>query len=68
MNTMNYKGYTAQIEFDGLDNIFVGRVLGLESIVSFHGESVIELRERFKAAVDDLLVDTKREDDTSNGF
>lgn len=57
MNTMSYKGYTAQIEFDGRDNIFVGRVLGLDSIVSFHGESVAELHERFEAAVDDFLVD-----------
>ncbi len=55
---MSYKNYTASIEFDGRDNIFVGRVLGLDSIVSFHGESITELRERFKAAVDDYLVDT----------
>ncbi len=54
---MSYKGYTAQIEFDGRDNIFVGRVLGLESIVSFHGESVAELRQAFEAAIDDLFAD-----------
>lgn len=58
MNTMSYKNYTARIEFDGRDNIFVGRVLGLDSVISFHGESVAELRERFKAAVGDYLVDT----------
>lgn len=28
MNTMTHKGYTARIEFDERDNIFVGRVLG----------------------------------------
>jgi predicted HicB family RNase H-like nuclease len=55
MNTMSYKNYTARIEFDGRDNIFVGRVLGLESIVSFHGESVAELRQAFEMAVDDFL-------------
>ncbi|MDV7396635.1 hypothetical protein RZS08_34885, partial [Arthrospira platensis SPKY1] len=27
MNTMNHKGYTARIEFDERNNIFVGRVL-----------------------------------------
>jgi hypothetical protein len=34
MNTMSYKGYTARIEYDERDNIFVGRVLGLRSIIS----------------------------------
>jgi predicted HicB family RNase H-like nuclease len=57
MNTMNYKGYTAQIEFDERDNIFVGRVLGVRTIISFHGETVIELRSEFEAAVNDYLAD-----------
>lgn len=26
MNTMNHKGYTARVEFDERDSIFVGRV------------------------------------------
>jgi predicted HicB family RNase H-like nuclease len=59
MNTMSYKNYTARIEFDGRDNIFVGRVLGLDSVVSFHGESVAELRQAFEAAIDDFLSDCK---------
>ena len=59
MNTMSYKNYTASIEFDGRDNIFVGRVLGLDSIVSFHGESVAELRQAFEAAIDDFLNERK---------
>lgn len=28
MNTMNHKSYTARIEFDERDSVFVGRVLG----------------------------------------
>jgi predicted HicB family RNase H-like nuclease len=59
MNTMSYKNYTARIEFDGRDNIFVGRVLGLDSVVSFHGVSVAELRQAFQAAIDDFLSDCK---------
>ena len=31
MNTMTYKGYTARVEFDERDGIFVGRVLGLRT-------------------------------------
>ena len=44
MNTMSHKGYTARVEYDERDNIFVGRILGIRSIISFHGETVSELR------------------------
>jgi len=57
MNTMIYKGYTARIDFDDRDNIFVGRVLGVSSIISFHGETVKQLQKEFKVAVDDFLAD-----------
>lgn len=61
MNTMSYKGYTARVEFDERDNIFVGRVLGIRNMISFHGETVAELRHEFEAAVDDYLRDCKQQ-------
>jgi predicted HicB family RNase H-like nuclease len=61
MNTMNHKGYTARIEFDERDNIFVGRVLGLRSIISFHGETVADLRHDFEEAIEDFLNDCKEQ-------
>jgi len=57
MNTMTHGGHTARIEFDERDGIFVGRVLGLRGIISFHGETVAELRREFAVAVDDYLRD-----------
>lgn len=61
VNTTHYKGYTARIEFDGRDNIFVGRVLGLRAIISFHGESVAELRAAFEEAIEDFLRDCQEQ-------
>lgn len=54
MNTMTYKGFTARIDFDARDNIFVGRVLGLSETerISFHGETVAELTQDFHRAID----------------
>jgi len=57
MNTMNHGGYTARIEFDERDNLFVGRILGLRGIISFHGETVVQLRRAFAAAITDYLRD-----------
>lgn len=61
MNTMTHNGYTARIEFDERDNIFVGRILGLRSIISFHGETVAQLRREFAVAVKDYLRDCKEQ-------
>ena len=61
MNTMSHKGYTARVEFDERDNIFVGRVLGIRNMISFHGETVAELRHEFDVAVDDYLRDCKQQ-------
>lgn len=55
MNTMIHKGYTARIEFDERDAIFVGRILGIADVVGFHGENVTELRAAFVEAVEDYL-------------
>ena len=57
MKEMNYRGYTAKIEFDERDSIFVGRLLGIRTMISFHGETVAELRAAFKTAVDEFLAD-----------
>jgi len=59
MSSMTYRGYTARIEFDERDNIFVGRVLGVRAIIGFHGETVAELRADFEAAIDFMIKDCK---------
>ena len=61
MNTMSHGGYTARIEFDERDGIFVGRILGLRSIISFHGETVAQLRREFASAVKDYLRDCEEQ-------
>lgn len=57
MSCMRYKGYAALIEYDARDDIFVGRVLGMRDIISFHASSVPELHEAFRGALEDYLAD-----------
>jgi predicted HicB family RNase H-like nuclease len=57
MNTMNHHGYSARIEYDERDNLFVGLILGVRAIISFHGQTVKELRKAFEHAVDDYLAE-----------
>ena len=55
MNMMKYKSYVARIEYDEDDRIFVGRLAGIDDIVSFHGTTVDELETAFHESVDHYL-------------
>ena len=56
---MSYGGYSARIEYDAADEIFHGRILGINDVVGFHADSVEGLKAAFAEAVDDY-VDTCR--------
>ena len=60
MNTMSYNGYSARVEFDAEDRLFVGHIAGIRDIVGFHGKSVVELETAFHEAVDDYLAACKK--------
>ena len=57
---MKYNNYIARIEFDEEDRIFVGRLAGIEDIVSFHGSNVDELEAAFHESVDHYLEVSER--------
>ena len=52
---MNYKDYTARIEFDEASETFHGRIEGIRDIITFEGGSVAELKKAFHDSVDDYL-------------
>jgi predicted HicB family RNase H-like nuclease len=55
VNTLNYKGYSARIEFDAEDEIFFGRLASVSDVIGFHAESVSDLKQAFHDAVDDYV-------------
>jgi predicted HicB family RNase H-like nuclease len=55
-NAMTYNGYTASMTFDAQDKVIVGRVLDIDDVIVFHGESVAEFESQFHAAVDAYIV------------
>ncbi|NGM44181.1 type II toxin-antitoxin system HicB family antitoxin [Rhodobacter sp. SGA-6-6] len=55
MNSMSYKGYSARIDYDDEDGLFVGRIAGIRDGVGFHADTVEGLREAFHEAVEDYL-------------
>ncbi len=55
MNTMTYKGYLGSVNFSEKDQVFFGKIEGINGLVNFEGESVKELTNAFHEAVDDYL-------------
>jgi len=51
-NILSYKNFAGKIEFSADDNVFCGHLQGIDDIVSFHGETVEELKAAFRDAVD----------------
>ena len=58
---MTYKGYIGSVAFSEKDNVFFGKIEGINGLVNFEGESVKELTEAFHEAVDDYLAYCKDE-------
>ena len=52
---MEYKGYTARPEYSAEDQVFFGRLLGIDDLVDFCSENAKELEAEFHKAVDGYL-------------
>ncbi|MFW7268822.1 type II toxin-antitoxin system HicB family antitoxin [Gluconacetobacter sp. Hr-1-5] len=55
MSTMTYKGYHARVEFEAADQVFAGRIAGINDIITFEADNVKDLTAAFHDAVDDYV-------------
>ena len=55
VNSLSYNGYMASIHYSPSDELFFGKVMGVNDLVSFEGTSVEELKQGMKEAVDDYI-------------
>lgn len=55
MSTLEYKGFTGSIEVDLEDQLLFGKVLLINDLVSYEGQTLPELKASFESAVDDYL-------------
>lgn len=54
-NVMRYRGYAAEIGYDDSANSFHGRVIGMRDVIDFYGRTPEELRQEFKASIEEYL-------------
>ena len=52
---LRYKDFLGSVHFSADDNIFYGKVIGVDDLITFEGRSVEELKASFEDAVNDYL-------------
>jgi predicted HicB family RNase H-like nuclease len=52
---LQYEGYVASVHFSAEDEVFFGKIIGINDSITFEGGSVKELKKAFREAVDDYL-------------
>lgn len=57
---LTYKGYHGTVAYSSVDEVFYGKVFGINDLVTFEGSSVHELKESFKESIDDYLETCKQ--------
>ena len=54
-NRMVYKDYFSSIYYSDDDNVFFGKIEGIQDSITFEGQTVDELRKAFEEAVEDYV-------------
>ena len=67
-NILNYKNFIATVQFSEEDEAFIGHVEGIDSVVSFEGQNVEELKQAFKDAIESYLDFCKRKGNVESQY
>lgn len=54
-NLLEYKDYLGTVEYSSSDKILYGKVIGINGLVSYEGNSIESLQNDFEEAVEDYL-------------
>lgn len=54
-DVLNYKNFIGSVSFSAEDELFHGKIEGIDDLITFEGDSVKELKSAFEEAVEDYL-------------
>ncbi|MHA7129024.1 type II toxin-antitoxin system HicB family antitoxin [Algoriphagus namhaensis] len=54
-NVLTYKDFIGRVDFSSEDEVFYGKIEGIEDLVTFEASSVSEMKKAFQDAVEDYL-------------
>jgi predicted HicB family RNase H-like nuclease len=59
-DVLEYKDFIGSVRYSAVDDIFYGKLEGIEDLIVFKGDSVKELSSAFNRAVEDYQKQMKR--------
>jgi len=59
MKYLEYKGYTGNIEYSPEDNLLFGKVIGIQGLISYEGETGKDLEEAVETYLNDCMEEKK---------
>jgi predicted HicB family RNase H-like nuclease len=60
-NVLSYKGFIGSVHFSADDNVFFGKLEGINDLITFEGETVQKLKDAFHYVVDEHIKDCMAE-------
>jgi len=60
-DVLTYKGFIGSVHFSAEDDVFFGKIEGINDLITFEGGSVQELKDAFHDMVDQHIADCQRE-------
>ena len=61
-DVLNYKEFIGSVHFSADDNVFYGKIEGINDLITFEGETVKELTDAFQYVVDEHIKDCEAEE------
>ena len=61
INVLTYKGFIGSVHFSSDDDIFFGKVEGINDLITFEGDSVQDLKSAFHYVIDEHIRDCENE-------
>ena len=55
-DSLSFKGYVGSVHFNADDEVFYGKIVGVDDLVTFEGTTVADLAMSFREAVEDYVV------------
>lgn len=65
-DVLEYKGYKGSIDYSSDDDLLVGKVLFIDSLILYHGNTVTEIKDNFHRAIDEYLDHCRRNNKEPN--
>ena len=61
IDVLTYKGFIGSVRFSAQDDVFFGKIEGVNNLITFEGNSVEELKNAFHYVVDEHIRDCESE-------